>query len=173
MTLILFSLFIALLLIGLLFMRWSQAGYQQTGLPPGRVVYADTGAWGRPERPLFSRRHLLTGKPDYLIERRGQKIPVEVKTTIRPFSPYRSHILQLAAYCLLVEEEYGQPSPYGLIKYRDDTLAVDYTPQLQAQLLDTLRAMRAAWRAADVAPNHSNPNRCRRCGYRDDCSLSL
>ncbi len=173
MTLILFSLFITFLLIGLILTRWSRAGYQRTGLPPGRVVYADTGAWGRPERSLFSRRYLLTGKPDYLVERKGRKIPVEVKTTTRPHTPYRSHILQLAAYCLLVEEEYGQPPPYGLIKYRDDTLAVDYTPQLQAQLLDTLQAMRAAWTAADVAPNHANPNRCRRCGYRDDCSLSL
>jgi CRISPR-associated exonuclease Cas4 len=137
------------------------------------VIYADTGAWDRCEQPLFSRRHLLTGRPDYLVNDGGTTIPVEVKSTSSPPSPYRSHVLQLAAYCLLVEEEYEQPPPYGIIKYRDQTYAVEYTAQLRAQLLSVLDEMRQDLIADDVTPSHANPNRCRSCGYREECEERL
>jgi CRISPR-associated exonuclease Cas4 len=158
---------------GLLLLRRVHRLHEQTGLPQGRVIYADTGAWNRCEKALFSRRYLLTGKPDYLVDDGGTKIPVEVKSTLSPPGPYRSHALQLAAYCLLVEEEYGQPPPYGIIKYRDQTHAVEYTAQLRAQLLSLLAEMRQDLAADDVGPSHANPNRCQSCGYRDECEERL
>jgi CRISPR-associated exonuclease Cas4 len=165
----------ALLLLGggLLLLRRSRRLHEQTGLPQGQVIYADTGAWHRCEKPFFSRRYLLTGRPDYLVDDGGAIIPVEVKSTLSPPNPYRSHVLQLAAYCLLVEEEVGQPPSYGIIKYRDQTYAVEYTAQLRAQLLSTLDEMRQDLSANDVAPSHTNPNRCRNCGYRDECEERL
>lgn len=165
----------ALILLGggLLLLRRARRLHEQTGLPQGRVIYADTGAWDRCEKPLFSRRYLLTGKPDYLVDDRRAKIPVEIKSTPSPPSPYRSHVLQLAAYCLLVEEEYGQPPPYGIIKYHDQTYAVEYTAQLRAQLLSILAEMRQHLSADDVPPSHANPNRCRSCGYREECGEEL
>ena len=51
-----------------------------SGLPGGRVIYTDTRAWGKVEKPLFDKDLGLTGKPDYLIEQNGKIIPVEVKT---------------------------------------------------------------------------------------------
>ncbi|HDH09491.1 MAG TPA: CRISPR-associated protein Cas4, partial [Chloroflexi bacterium] len=105
MVALLAFLVVLLLVAALALLRSARAGRRRTGLPSGRVIYADTGAWGRCERPLFSRRYLLTGKPDYLVEEKGRLIPVEVKPTVSPSTPYRSHVLQLAAYCLLVEEE--------------------------------------------------------------------
>lgn len=172
MIVILAALFVISLFLGLALMRRARLGQEKTGLPDGRVIYADTDPTHH-ERPLFSRRYLLSGKPDYLVERKGQKIPVEVKSAACPPTPYRSHVLQLAAYCLLVEEEYHQAPAYGIIKYRDEALNVDYTPELRAQLLTTLATMRDDLVATEVAPNHANPNRCRRCGYRQDCSMSL
>ncbi|MBM4465203.1 MAG: CRISPR-associated protein Cas4 [Chloroflexi bacterium] len=158
---------------GLLVLRRSRRLHQQTGLPQGRVIYADTGAWNRCEKPLFSRRYLLTGRPDYLVDDGGAKIPVEVKSTSCPPSPYRSHVLQLAAYCLLVEEEYGQPPPYGIIKYQDQACAIEYTAPLRAELLTLLAEMRQHLTAADVGLSHANPNRCRSCGYREECEERL
>ena len=165
----------ALLLLGggLLLLRRARRLHEQSGLPQGRVIYADTGAWNRCERPLFSRRYLLTGKPDYLVDDGRTSIPVEVKSTLSPPSPYRSHVLQLAAYCLLVEEEIGQPPPYGIIKYHDQTYAVEYTAQLRAELLSVLAEMRQDLAAADVSPSHASPNRCRSCGYREECEERL
>jgi CRISPR-associated exonuclease Cas4 len=170
MSTILAALFILLIASGLAILYWSRRKRERTGLPRGRVIYADTGAWKRCEKPLFSKRHLLTGRPDYLVEERRRVIPVEIKSALSPPTPYRSHVLQLAAYCLLVEEEYRQPPPYGIIKYRDQALAIDYSPRLRADLLETLARMRHDLVADDVAPSHSNPNRCQRCGYEADCA---
>jgi CRISPR-associated exonuclease Cas4 len=170
---VLAALFLLLVVSGLAALLWSRRKRERSGLPQGRVIYADTGAWERCEKPLFSKRHLLTGKPDYLVKERGRVIPVEVKSALSPPTPYRSHVLQLAAYCLLVEEEYGRTPPYGIIKYRDQALAIDCSPHLRAELLDTLAQMRRDLTADDVDPNHSNPNRCRRCGYEADCHKTM
>ena len=171
--LILLACALILLAGGLLLLKRARRLHKQTGLPQGRVIYADTGAWNRCEKPLFSRRYLLTGRPDYLVDDRRASIPVEVKSMSSPPSPYRSHILQLAAYCLLVEEEYGQSPPYGIIKYRDQAYAVEYTAQLRDQLLGILAEMRQDLAADDVGPSHTNPNRCRACGYREECGEEL
>ncbi len=152
------------------------AGRRETraaGLPPGRVIYVDTGTAGRPEQPLFSRRHRLAGKPDYLVQSGQAVIPVEVKTTRAPDEPYPSHVLQLAAYCLLSAETYGVRPPYGVIKYPERAFAVDYTPALETLLLETLAALQADRRAAQVARSHDDPVRCRHCGVRDACDQRL
>jgi len=159
--------------IGVALLLRSRALRRQAGLPAGRVVYSDTGAWRRCERPLFSHRYRLSGRPDYLVEVEGAPIPVEVKSTRRPAALYRSHLMQLAAYCLLIEEAYGQAPPYGLLHYSDATVRVDYTPQLRAELLATLDEMRRARLSGDAPRSHDEPARCRRCGYRHACDQRL
>jgi CRISPR-associated exonuclease Cas4 len=168
-------LFAALLLGGLgmwLFIR-SGTARRETGLGVGRVTYVDTGAWDRCERPLFSSRHALTGRPDYLVRLREGVVPVEVKSGTAPRQPYRAHILQLAAYCILVEEQEGRAPPHGIIKYADRAFEVDYTPGLRAELLDTLDAIRRNLHARDVDRDHDEPARCQGCGYRGRCDQSL
>ena len=97
--------FVLLVFAVLAFLAWLLARHLQraSGLPRGRVVYADPGLWGKPEKPLFDAALGLTGKPDYLIRSGKSLIPVEVKSGWAPTAPYDSHVLQLAAYCLLVE----------------------------------------------------------------------
>ncbi len=165
---------IALLaLIGLMLLFLARRQRAKTGLPEGRVVYADTGAWGRLEQPLFSRARGLTGKPDYLVEDRGQRIPVEVKSGRAPRQPYDTHIYQLAAYCMLVEDTYGVRPRHGLIRYADRTFAVDYTGELEAEVTAILNAMRADTEAKELRRSHEAPERCRGCGYRPVCDQSL
>ena len=81
------------------------------------------------EKPLFARRIGLTGKPDYLLDVRGNTIPVEVKPRRRAPRPYESDLMQLAAYCLLVEETIGTAPPYGLLRYAERT-----APRLPARI---------------------------------------
>ena len=162
-----------LLALGLLLLWLARRGRAHSGLPQGRVVYADTGGWGRLERPLFSHALRLTGKPDYLVADGGEVIPVEVKSSRAPARPYPSHVLQLAAYCLLVEECYGRRPPYGIIKYADRAFEVDYMPELEDELLETLDCMRADLAAEDASRSHDEPQRCRACGYRQRCDQRL
>jgi CRISPR-associated exonuclease Cas4 len=159
--------------VGLWLLVRAGAARRETGLPAGRVTYVDTGAWARCERPLFSNRHRLTGRPDYLVQGREGVVPVEVKSGPAPEQPYPAHLLQLAAYCLLVEEQEGRAPPYGILKYRDRAFEVDYTAALRAELLDTLETIRHDLRAREVGRSHDEPGRCRGCGYREECGQSL
>ena len=163
-----------LIFLALLFWLLSRRTQASAGLPAGEVVYSDTGGWGRVERPLFSRQLQLAGKPDYLVREAGAYIPVEVKSGRAPQDgPHASHVYQLAAYCALVAETYQVRPAYGLVKYADETLRVDYTLELEADLRGLLAEMRAAGRADTVARSHAAAARCRACGFRDVCGEAL
>ena len=168
------ALFVIVLVVALAMFLVATKLRAKTGLPFGaRIVYSDTGAWEKVERPLFSRRHALTGKPDYIVEQNCATIPIEVKPNRRASSPRESDVLQLAAYGLLIEETYHVAPPFGLLKYRDDVFQVDFDATLRARLLATLDAMRADLDARDVPRNHDEPPCCRACGYRDECGQAL
>ena len=166
LTLVLFLLAIAFF--------W-QSGRQRkaAGLPGGRIIYTDTHGWGKVEKPLFYAALDLTGKPDYLIEKNGQLIPVEVKSGRAPEAPYDSHIYQLASYCLLVEKTYAKRPPYGIIHYQDRDFAVDYTPALEQALLELLTEMKRDGMKKQVHRTHEQAARCKRCGFREVCEEKL
>lgn len=162
-----------LLIAGVLLLRGGRRRWQQTGLPAGEVVYSDTGQWEKQEQPLISRRYGLVGRPDYLVRvvESGQSvsIPVEVKSRRRPAEPFASHILQLATYCLLVEDVQKVRPPYGLLRYADATLRIDYSDDLRSAVLAAADGIRSARSAAKVGRDHQDANRCRNCGYRRAC----
>ena len=170
-----FTLAFALLLalLGGLLIWLGHRQRQSSGLPAGTVIYQDTGNWQETERPLRSRRYGLVGRPDYLVQTRdgGRSfvVPVEVKSRARPARPYESHILQLAAYCLLVEDNFDAAPPYGLLRYADATLQIPYTDELRGRVLEAAAAIRQARRAAEVRRSHGEPRRCAACGYRSAC----
>jgi CRISPR-associated exonuclease Cas4 len=151
------------------------AGLQRrtSGVPGGRIIYTDTRAWGPVEKPLYDAQLGLVGKPDYLVEKGGQLIPVEVKSGRTPEAPYDAHIFQVAAYCLLVEKTYGKRPSHGIIHYSQRDFAVDYTQGLESALLDRLAEMRRDERRKEVHRSHEEPPRCRRCGFRQVCDERL
>jgi CRISPR-associated exonuclease Cas4 len=159
--------------LGIWLLLHASTSRQEAGLPVGRVTYVDTGAWKRCEQPLFSSRHRLTGRPDYLVSSREGVVPVEVKSGAAPPQPYTAHILQLAAYCLLVEEQEGRAPAYGVLKYDDRAFEVDYTAALRAQLLLTIDSIRRDLGARDVARSHDQMARCSGCGYQQQCDQRL
>jgi CRISPR-associated exonuclease Cas4 len=167
--------FLGFFLLLLAFIFFWQSGRQRkaAGLPGGRVIYTDTHGWNKVEKPLFNAALGLTGKPDYLIEKNGQIIPVEVKSGRAPDAPYDSHIYQLASYCMLVEKTYKKRPPYGVIHYENRDFAVDYTRELEASLLDLLAEMHKDERRKNVPRSHEQVSRCKGCGYRDVCDESL
>ncbi len=164
---------LALLFLALLFFWRSDRQRQSAGLPGGRIIYTDTRAWGKLEKPLFHQALGLTGKPDYLIQQNGQIIPVEVKSGRAPESPYDSHIYQLASYCLLVEKTYGKRPPYGILHFADRDFAIDYTRELESSLLDLLAEMKRDEHKKEVDRSHEQTSRCARCGFRTVCDRSL
>src|SRR6266849_386376 len=80
--------------------------FARTGLPTRDILYADVDSPLPQPAPLISTRYRLSGKPDYLVRVKDGVAPVELKSGRSPSSgrPYEGHLLQLAAYCLLVED---------------------------------------------------------------------
>ena len=169
------ALALILLFSGWLSLNRSGALRQESGLPAGRLIYADPHDedWRPPAKPLFSAAHNLVGKPDYLVETKRGIIPVEVKSSRAPEFPYVGHVLQLAAYCLLVEETTGRTPPHGLLKYADALFEIDFSRELRREVLDTLAEMRQARPAANVSRSHEQPNKCAACGFRALCDEAL
>ena len=102
-------------------------------------------------------------------------IPVEVKPNRTTPAPRESDVMQLAAYGLLIEETLGQgrATPYGLLKYRDAVFQIDFSEELCADLFELMTTMRRDAAEEDVARSHSDPRRCRACGYRAECEQAL
>lgn len=169
--LLLLALALALFAAGLLW--YSRRKLVRSGMPSGRLVYSDTGAWERCKRPLFSARYRLAGKPDYLLAEGQRMIPVEVKPRRQAARPYDSDVLQLAAYCLLVEEAYGSRPRYGLLKYRSGVYSVEYTDALRERVIATIEQMRGQFGRRSPRPNHDDARRCQACGYRTSCESTL
>lgn len=145
-----------------------------TGIPWARVVASDTSSGQPLTQPLFSRRYGLTGRPDYLLETRGGFVPVEVKPGRQATRPYDNDLMQLAAYCLLVEEAYACAPPYGLLRYAHTSFRIDYTPDVREYVLDVLDEMREVLLDEDeCARSHDNPARCRGCGFAAVCEDAL
>ncbi|NLG27226.1 MAG: Dna2/Cas4 domain-containing protein [Chloroflexi bacterium] len=168
----LLALGLAALLLALLLWWRAREGRTASGLPAGEIVSSDMGDWVT-AKPLFSARYRLAGKPDYLVETKEGLVPVEVKPGRRAPEPYDADVLQLAAYCLLVEEASGRRPSHGLLRYADRTFRIPYDLALEAALHDTLDAMRTDARCADVPRSHADASRCRFCGLRADCGQSL
>jgi CRISPR-associated exonuclease Cas4 len=146
---------------------------RQTGLPWKRIAYSDTLGWHRAEHPLIAHRHGLVGKPDYLFEKGRQLIPVEVKPARLAPEPYPSDVMQLAAYCLLVEETSGVRPAYGLLRYRHTTFKIRFDDRLRNDLLRLIGEMRSRDRAIASTRSHHEARRCAACGFRTQCDETL
>ena len=161
--------------LGVVLLVLGRRAWHKTGLPAGEVVYTDSGAWQRVEQPLLSRRYGLVGRPDYLVQvsagRQRFTIPIEVKSRRRPAVLVEAHVLQLATYCLLVEEQYQVAPPYGLLRYADATLKIPFSAALRTQVIEAAEAIRHSRTAADVARSHDEAGRCHGCGYRSACGV--
>jgi CRISPR-associated exonuclease Cas4 len=161
------------LIAGLVLLWLASRRRKALGLPAGRIIYADTSAWGAVQEPLYDRALGLTGRPDYLVQKGKHTIPVEVKSSQVSHAPYDSHIFQLAAYCRLVESAFGVRPPYGILHYPNRTYAIDYTRQLENALLSLLDEMRAQEHNQDIDRSHNQAARCARCGFRSICDRAL
>ncbi len=137
----------------------------------GALIYVDSER----EKPrLFvSKKYGLSGRPDAIVMDGDQRIPVEVKTGRTPRGPLFSHILQIAAYCLLLEEEYGKPPPYGIIRYGSTSHDIEYNEDLKRLVLQKTDEMRACLVKGEAHRNHSRPGKCVHCSRRSVCPERL
>src|SRR5690606_25646761 len=96
------ALLAVVFLLALLVWANARARLLTSGTLDGRIVDQDTDRRRNVERPLMSHAYGLSGKPDYLVDRSNELIPVEVKSRrCPPSGPPASDAAQLMAYCVL------------------------------------------------------------------------
>ena len=144
---------------------------QKNGILQGEVIYSDLD---HPASVLYSRSLALSGKPDYIVrDSEGRVIPVEIKSG-RAIQPHRGHMLQLAAYCLLVEEKYNVAVPYGILVYADKLQhKIEFDKHLRADLMRTIEEMRSAPESRPPERGHSQRQKCRCCSFSQSCHSRL
>ena len=136
------------------------------GIPDGRILYSDLNV---PAAPLFSKRSCLIGKPDYIIRKEKHCIPVEVKSG-GGLHPLKSQVLQLAAYCQILEETSEVFVPEGILVYNNVPYTIPFDPKLRFELESVMKTMRASLRNGVVQRNHQDLARCRYCSMKRYCT---
>jgi CRISPR-associated exonuclease Cas4 len=141
------------------------------GIESGAIEYVDS--LDNTTKILTSEKYDLRGRPDYILKKEDGLVPVEVKTGRTPKGPLFSHILQLAAYFLLIEENYKTRPPYGIIKYSEREQEIENDEELKKILIAKLREMREIMIIKKVHRNHKRDSKCRFCSRREICPEKL
>jgi CRISPR-associated exonuclease Cas4 len=135
------------------------------GIPDGMILYSDLNV---PAAPLFSKRSRLIGKPDYIVQKENYCIPVEVKSG-GSLHPHQSQVLQLAAYCQILEDTSGVFVPEGILVYNNIKYTISFDPKLRFELESMMKTMRASLRNGVVQRNHQDFGRCQHCSMKRYC----
>ena len=142
---------------------------ESLGIPDGRIMYSDLNV---PAAPLFSKRSRLIGKPDYIVRKGNHCIPVEVKSG-RGLHPHESQVLQLAAYCQILEETSEVFVPEGILVYNNVLYTIPFDPKLRFELEAAMKTMRTSLRNGVVQRNHQDLARCCYCSMKRYCNDSV
>lgn len=163
--LVVFSIF--LIIISKVLKNKVKKTKKENKIQPGKISYSDIH---RIEHALFSKKYMMAGKPDYVVENKGQKIPVELKTGERS-SPKSNHVYQLAAYCHLLEENYGAFVPYGILVYNNSCeYKIPFDPGVRFELENIVKDMRYFMRSKKISRNHNDSRKCANCSMRIHCN---
>jgi CRISPR/Cas system-associated exonuclease Cas4 (RecB family) len=136
------------------------------GLNGSTVLAADDSRIGSPT--LRAERLRLVGRPDQLVSIGRQVIPVEQKPRARRVQD--SHVLQVAAGCLLVSEVYGVRPAFGVLVLANGRQhRVAFTPDLEQRLLQTLARMHALLDSNQQPRPRWLGARCQACGLFSRC----
>lgn len=180
-TILLTSGLVLLILAGALgILLWNERRTQRSrllmerqralGLPEGQLVYEDADGLGE---PLSSSEYPLVGKPDYVVQLPdGRPVPVELKLNVQnATAPYSNHQVQIAAYCLILEDYFAQPPTHGILRYADREFTIEYTPAMRRKVIRLLGQM--ALCSAQEPPQLARQRvaKCRVCTFQPVCSV--
>ena len=179
---ILFSIGLGLLLVAfaLLMLRVNEQRIQRErlisekqralGLPDGKLVYEDADGLGE---ALTSRDYPLAGKPDYVVQLSdGRPVPVELKLNVYDASaPFSNHVVQVAAYCLILEDYFEQPPTHGIVRYADCEFTVEYTPALRKKVIRLLTEMAKCSEQQRPPLKSQVAKKCRSCTFKAICPV--
>jgi CRISPR-associated exonuclease Cas4 len=171
--LLLASLALAILLLNARHVRRTRLlaeRHRALGLPAGELVYEDADGQGE---PLSSSSYPLVGKPDYVVKLAdGRPVPIELKLNVHDVTaPHSNHMVQLAAYCLILEDYFEQTPTYGILRYADREFTVEYTPALRKKVIRLLTEMERCNEQQPPPLAKQRVAKCRVCTFQPVCPV--
>lgn len=144
--------------------------HRALGLPEGELVYEDADGAGE---PLSSSAYPLVGKPDYIVKLPdGRPVPIELKLGVQNASaPYSNHIIQVGAYCLILEDYFEQPPTHAILRYADREFTIDYTPALRRKVIKLLAEMERCSEQQPPLLARQRAAKCRICVFQPVCAV--
>jgi CRISPR-associated exonuclease Cas4 len=143
---------------------------RELGLPEGELVYEDADGQGE---PLSSNEFPLVGKPDYIVQLPdGRPVPVELKLTVQnATAPYSNHQMQIAAYCLILEDYFTPAPTHGILRYADREFTVEYTPAMRRKVIRLLGQMALCSEQEPPPLARQRAAKCRVCTFQPVCAV--
>ena len=114
----------------------------------------------------------LKGKIDRIEKYNDTAIPVELKTGTAPKEGvWESHMIQLAAYMLLLEEKLGKKTVVGKVSYIKDSIVreVHMNPFLREEIIKLVKEVQDFLEKQNLPDFTRNKAKCESCGLKDDC----
>lgn len=146
--------------------RWVRSRRAALGISQGTIVSADDSLIRAPT--LRSERLGLVGRCDHLLRVGHAYVPVEQKPSARRLQ--QSHILQVGALCLLVQDVYGVRPPYGVVVLADGSQErVTFSVELERGVVRTMAEMRRILGTGEAPGPRWVGAKCRACGYHPTC----
>jgi len=144
--------------------------HRALGLPDGELVYEDADGMGE---PLSCSEYPLVGKPDYVVKLAdGRPVPIELKLNVHDVTaPYTNHMIQLAAYCLILEDYFVQAPTHGILRYADRDFTIEYTPALKKKVIRLLTEMAHCNEKQPPPLAKQRVAKCRACTFQAICPV--
>ncbi len=150
----------------ILLARWMRSRRGALRIAEGTIVSADDSLIRAPT--LRSERLGLVGRCEHLLRVGGAYVPVEQKPSARRLQ--QSHILQVGALCLLVQDVYGVRPPYGVVVLAGGSQErVVFTEELERGVVRSMAEMRRMLENGEAPGPRWVPAKCRACGYHPVC----
>lgn len=140
------------------------------GLPEGELVYDDADGQGE---PLSSDEYPLVGKPNYVVRLPdGRPVPIELKLNVHDVTaPYSEHQIQIAAYCLILEDYFTQAPTHGILRYADREFTIEYTPAMRKKVIRLLNQMALCSEQEPPPLARQRVAKCRVCVFQPVCPV--
>jgi CRISPR-associated exonuclease Cas4 len=144
--------------------------HRALGLPEGELVYEDADGEGE---PLSSSASPLVGKPDYIVQLPdGRPVPIELKLGVHDATiPYSNHSVQVAAYCLILEDYFVEAPTHGILRYADCEFTIEYTPALRKKVIKLLTEMERCSEQQPPPLAKQRVAKCRACVFQPVCPV--
>jgi len=124
------------------------------------------------ELKIISENLNLVGKIDQLELHKNLVVPVELKTGRSPSEGiWPGHKIQIAAYALLLEDQYQKKVNQGSVVYLDQNIkrTIIINPFLKDEIIELRKEVEGLLKSKTPPEFTENKNKCSKCGLKDLC----